>query len=139
MRRDPHARELYARLGALAGVDLPPGSIWALCRIAREGSVPGTELAQRAGVAPEEGRPYVDRLVADGLVERSDGVLRVTEAGRRIAERMVDARCDALRDLLDGWDPDEHPDLTALLRGLARDSLGNQPDQITASGDAVRH
>ncbi|MFL6056353.1 MAG: MFS transporter [Actinoallomurus sp.] len=138
IRRDPHAREVYARLGALAGVDLPPGGIWALCRIAREGGVREAELAQRAGVAPEEGRPFVDRIVAEGLVERSVGLVRVTEVGRGVAERLVDARCDALRDLLDGWDPDEHPELTALLRGLARDSLGNEPDEIPTSGGAVR-
>jgi EmrB/QacA subfamily drug resistance transporter len=53
MRRDARAEEMYARLGTLAGVDLSPGSMWALCRIARDGSVRGTELAERAEVTTE--------------------------------------------------------------------------------------
>ena len=37
IQRDDKARGLYQRLGVAAGVDLPAGSLWALCRIARHG------------------------------------------------------------------------------------------------------
>ena len=133
MRRDARAKELYERLGAAAGVDLPAGSIWALCRIAREGAVGGPELAEHAGVTLERGRPFVDRLVRDGLVERRPGrVLAVTDRGREVAARLVEARRAGLSRYLDGWSPQEHPELADLLRRLAEESLGDDADAAVA-------
>lgn len=128
MRRDVRAQEVYARLGSLAGVDLPAGSMWALCRVAKDGTVPGTELAERAGVTVEQGRPYTDRLVAGGLVNRTDGTLTITETGRTLADRLFETRSEALSELLTGWHPSDHPELTDLLRELAEDSLGAPED-----------
>jgi EmrB/QacA subfamily drug resistance transporter len=128
MRKDPKATELYARLGVLADVDLPAGSMWALCRIAREGRIRGDDLAERAGVPIERGRPYVDRLVAEGLVQRRDGEVLATGDGRAVAARLVAARREGLARHLDGWEPEEHPELAALLSKLATDSLGDDAD-----------
>jgi hypothetical protein len=64
-------------------VDLPPGGMWALCRVARDGSVAGADLARRADVTVEQGRPYTDRLVAAGLLDRLDGTLKITGPGSR--------------------------------------------------------
>ncbi|WP_067491667.1 MFS transporter [Actinomadura hibisca] len=125
MRKDPGAMEMYARLGRLAGMDLPAGSMWALCRIAQDRSVPGDELAERAGVSVEEGRPYVERLVQDGLVERQNGNLVSTEAGDRAAERLFQARAEGLAEHLEGWSPEENPELAELLTRLAHDTLGD--------------
>jgi EmrB/QacA subfamily drug resistance transporter len=129
MRRDERAERMYARLGTLAGVDLPPGSMWALCRVARDGAVAGAALADRAEVTVEQGRPYTDRLVAEGLLHRLDGTLTITDAGRTVADRLFDTRREALSRLLDGWHPEDHPELSALLRELARDDLGNAGDR----------
>jgi DNA-binding MarR family transcriptional regulator len=129
MRRDARAEEMYARLGTLAGVDLPPGGMWALCRVARDGSVGGADLADRADVTVEQGRPYTDRLVAAGLVDRRDGTLEITDSGRAVADRLFETRREALGRLLDGWQPDDHPELAALLRRLAREDLGNAGDR----------
>jgi EmrB/QacA subfamily drug resistance transporter len=129
MRRDVRAEEMYARLGTLAGVDLPPGSMWALCRVARDGSVAGADLARRADVAVEQGRPYTDRLVAAGLLDRLDGTLEITGPGRAVADRLFETRREALGRLLDGWRPDDHPELTELLRRLATEDLGNAGDR----------
>ncbi|QFG21901.1 MFS transporter [Actinomadura sp. WMMB 499] len=134
MRRDPRARELYAKLGRLAGVDLPAGSMWALCRIARDGTVRGTDLADRAGVPAETGRPFVDRLVAGGLVERRDGVLAITGPGRTVAERLFTARREGLAEHVRGWSPEDHPELADVLSRLARASLGDDADGETMRG-----
>ncbi|GAA4082246.1 MFS transporter [Actinomadura miaoliensis] len=134
MRRDGRAQEVYARLGRLAGVDLPAGSMWALCRIARDGSVTGAELAERAGVPPEWGRPCVDRLVDAGYVARADGVLTITPEGRAAAGHLVEARREGLARHLAGWSPQDHPELTELLTRLAAESLGDEAD-----GKAVYH
>ncbi|POM26905.1 Multidrug resistance protein 3 [Actinomadura rubteroloni] len=125
MRRDPNAREVLARLGRLAGVDLPPGSMWALCRIAREGPVAGDVLARRAGVDVEKGRPFVDRLVDGGYVTRTDAGLTVTAQGRDASERLFATRARGLARHLDGWSPEENPELTRLLEKLARTTLGD--------------
>jgi EmrB/QacA subfamily drug resistance transporter len=129
MRRDPHAQQMYARLGTLAGVDLPAGSMWALCRVAKDGPVRGADLAERAGVTVEQGRPYTDRLVAGGLLDQADGTLTITDSGRTLAERLFATRGEALGRLLAGWRPDDHPELTQLLRDLAEDSLGTPEDR----------
>ncbi|WP_262402451.1 hypothetical protein [Actinomadura sp. CNU-125] len=134
MRRDPRARDLYARLGALAGVDLPAGSMWALCRIAKDGTVRGADLADRAGVPIETGRPFVDRLVGDGLVERRDGTLVITAAGRTVAERLFAARREGLAAHVRGWSPEDHPELADVLTRLARASLGDDADGVAMRG-----
>lgn len=128
MRRDPKARELYDRLAHLCGVALPAGSVWALCRIAKDGTVAGSDLADRAGVTVGEGRPYVDRLVNAGYVERRDGTLAITASGRGVAERLFAARREGLCRHVDGWEPEEHPELADVLTRLAEASLGDDED-----------
>ncbi|WP_339156613.1 MDR family MFS transporter [Actinomadura luteofluorescens] len=128
MRRDARAFEMYDRLAAFSGVSLPAGSVWALCRIAKDGTVTGQELADRAGVRVEQGRPYVDRLVDAGYVQRREGVLTVTPSGRDAAERLFAARCEGLSRHLDGWAPEEHPELADVLSRLAEASLGDEAD-----------
>jgi len=126
MRRDPHAKEMYARLGSLAGVDLPAGSMWALCRISRS-PIAGADLAALADVPVERGRPFVDRLVEAGLVVREDdGTLRITERGREVKRELVEAQRAALASHLTGWSPEEHPELASLLTRLAEESLGGE-------------
>ncbi|MFA1548759.1 MFS transporter [Actinomadura chokoriensis] len=128
MRRDPKAAELYKRLAVLCGVDLPAGSVWALCRIAKDRTVAGQDLAARAGVTVKEGRPYVDRLVTSGYVQRRDGVLVITSSGRGVAERLFDARREGLARHVEGWEPEDHPELADLLTRLAETSLGDDED-----------
>ncbi|MFI0409886.1 DHA2 family efflux MFS transporter permease subunit [Actinomadura sp. 3N508] len=128
MRKDPKARELYDRLGAHSGVALPAGSVWALCRIAKDGTVTGADLAERAGVTVEHGRPFVDRLVDSGYVRRVDGTLAITGSGQAAAERLFAARSAGLARHLDGWSPEDHPELTDVLRKLTEASLGDEAD-----------
>ncbi|REE96353.1 MFS transporter [Thermomonospora umbrina] len=132
MMRDASAREMYARLGVVSGVHLPAGSMWALCRIAEEGDVSGTELAERAGVEPARGRPFVDRLVRAGYVVRADGRLRITDTGRSTAERLFAARREGLAEHLEGWSPEDHAELSALLAELSRTSL-EAPAEVRGS------
>ncbi|WP_433476831.1 MFS transporter [Spirillospora sp. CA-142024] len=128
MRKDAKAFELYDRLAALSGVSLPAGSVWALCRIAKDERVSGQELADRAGVPVEHGRPYVDLLVDAGYVQRQDGILAITASGRTAAERLFAARRAGLARHLDGWAPEEHPELADVLTRLAEASLGDETD-----------
>lgn len=67
----------------------------------------------------------VNRLVADGLLERRPGpdrrtaALVLTEAGRTAAERVLDARAEALKGFLEPLDERERAQLLPLLERLA--------------------
>ncbi len=129
IRRDEKTRDMYEGLAREAGVPLPAGSVWALCRIDREGSIASTALADRAEVAVEEGRPYVDVLVEQGLVVRRDGGLHITDAGHRTSQRLYEIRRRFLANLLDDWDPERNPELAGLLTRLSQDTVGGEADE----------
>ena len=122
-------RRGYERLTALAGLDLPPGSSWILTRLAKQGPVAGEELARQANVTMDYGRPFVDRLVSEGMVVRSNGTLVLTDAGHEAAERLFTARREGLRELLADWSPDEYAELGELLTKLSRALLGEDADR----------
>ena len=122
-------RRGYERLTEMAGLDLPAGSSWILTRLAKQGSVAGEDLARQANVTVDYGRPYVDRLVSDGLVTRSNGTLVLTESGDQAADRLFAARREGLRELLADWSPDEYAELGELLTRLSRALLGEDADR----------
>jgi DNA-binding MarR family transcriptional regulator len=122
-------RRGYERLAVLAGLDLPAGSCWVLTRLAKQGAVAGEELARQAGVGVDYGRPYVDRLVAEGMVVRSVGAIELTPAGHAAADRLFAARREGLRDLLADWSPEQHAELAELLTKLSRAILGENADR----------
>ena len=122
-------RRGYERLTAMAGLDLPAGSSWILTRLAKQGPVAGEELARQASVTVDYGRPYVDRLVSEGMVVRSNGTLVLTDAGHEAADRLFDARREGLRELLADWSPDEYVELSELLTRLSRALLGEDADR----------
>jgi DNA-binding MarR family transcriptional regulator len=122
-------RRGYERIAELAGLDLPGPSCWVLARLARFGDVAGVELAREAGVSVERGRPYVDRLVAQRLVVRYDGMLRLTPAGSAAADRVFAAKRAGLERLLADWSPDQHTDLARMLDRLCRSLLGDDADR----------
>jgi EmrB/QacA subfamily drug resistance transporter len=122
-------RRGYERLAALAGLDLPAGSCWVLTRLAKHGPLAGADLASRVGVTMDEGRPYVDRLVAEGMVIRSNGGLALTAAGGAVAGRLFAARREGLHELLADWSPEQHAELAELLSRLSRAVLGEDADR----------
>jgi DNA-binding MarR family transcriptional regulator len=122
-------RRGYERLTALAGLDLPAGSCWVLTRLAKRGAVAGEELAQQAGVSVAHGKPYADRLVAEGMVVRDAGTLRLTPAGQAAADRLFAARREGLRELLADWSPEQHAELADMLNKLSRAVLGENADR----------
>jgi DNA-binding MarR family transcriptional regulator len=128
-------RRGYERLTAMAGLDLPTGSSWILTRPAKQGPVAGEELARQANVTVDYGRPYVDRLVADGMVQRANGTLELTDAGRQAAERLFAARREGLRELLADWSPEEYAELGELLTQLSRALLGEDADRHLINAD----
>jgi EmrB/QacA subfamily drug resistance transporter len=127
--KDTRAKAMYQGIATEAGVTLSAGSVWALCRIDREGTIRGADLAERAEVSIEQGRPYIDELVRHGYVVREDDRLVITEPGHETAELLYAARRKALAHMLDGWEPERHPELAALLTKLSQETLGSSEDE----------
>jgi hypothetical protein len=65
-----------------------------------------------------------------------DGAVTLTAAGEAAAGRLVTARHDAVADLVQDWNPEQHAELAALLRKLAR-HLGEGPAPVPVSGEPV--
>ncbi|MEV4221946.1 MFS transporter [Nonomuraea sp. NPDC049725] len=120
----------YARMGDLAGLEgMRPEGVWIIARLGGEGWVKAVDLAERAQVSRARGRPYVDRLVADGYVERSadEEWLRLTERGQAAALRLLRSSREALGRLVADWGP--HPQLEELLDRIAPELLGAAGDR----------
>ncbi|MFI6391434.1 MFS transporter [Nonomuraea sp. NPDC050540] len=123
-------KDYYVRLGQLAGLSgLPPQSVWVIARLGGEGWVKAADLAERANVSRQEGRPYVDRLTERGLVTRSpDGdSLRLTEQGDAAAERLLEQAKAGLGRLVADWGPS--PQLVRLCERIAPELLGAEADR----------
>ena len=119
--------DLYARLAARAGIDLPPPELWLFCRIGSLGPLSAADLAAATGVPRDRIDPLVTSLEGAGIVENGDGTLRLTPMGQGRHDQLVAARRDGLRDYLGGYDPDEHPELRRTLDELAKDAVGAIP------------
>jgi DNA-binding MarR family transcriptional regulator len=116
--------ELYEMLAERAGLDLRPRACWLLYRLADRPDATVEEVGAQLRVDPERLREGADELEAAGMIacmERADGRrLEVTVAGVGAIDRLTSARRDSLNELLEGWDTDEHPEVVAMIRELAR-------------------
>ncbi len=117
--------EMYRTLGERAQINLPPSGVWLLCRLGDHPALTVNEIAKRVKVAPERIEPGVDSLVVAGLVDERvrdghDREFRLTPSGRVAMEQVTEARRQGLTKLLEGWNPEEHPEVIAMVKDLAR-------------------
>lgn len=109
-----------------------------LLRIQHHGSVEPALLADRTtvplGVISEATRQVEER----GLAVREGLDLRLTDAGREVAERLAEARQESLARMLgDWWTKDRPTDLTELVRELTSELCGSDAEE-PHNGDARR-
>ncbi|HVW17546.1 MAG TPA: MDR family MFS transporter [Solirubrobacteraceae bacterium] len=122
-------------LGALAGVDLPVPELWLLARLRTLVPIAEGDLYEALDV--DGGRVYMllRSLRAEGCVVGGDGdVVDLTPLGRTEAERLAAARAARLAELLEGYDPDRHPELRRLLDALEQDVLRHIPEPPAGAG-----
>jgi EmrB/QacA subfamily drug resistance transporter len=115
--------ELYERGARRAEVDLAPPELWLLARLGERVPIAEAALIGDLGVAIAA---PLENLRRDGLAG-GDGEIGLTAEGRVAYERIVAARSAGLRELLDGWDPDDHPEVEQLVQRLARDLVAEIP------------
>jgi DNA-binding MarR family transcriptional regulator len=132
--------ELYQTLAHRAGIDLPPRACWLLYRLADQPACTVNDVAKRLKVGADLIQPGVDGLLAAGMIEeRRRGVdcdLYLTAAGTAALEKLTQARRAGLTELLDGWNPEEHPEIIAMVKDLAHALLADD-DRLVA--DAMPH
>jgi EmrB/QacA subfamily drug resistance transporter len=127
--------QLYEQLAARAGLDLDPPELWLLARLGERAPLTPSELDQQLPVDPAQIDAALAQLEQRALIDRNNGgPIELTKSGRADYERIVTARRDGLRDLLQGWDPDEHAPLRELIDKLGRDLISEIPAPAPAPG-----
>ena len=126
--------ELYRTLAQRAGIDLPPRSCWLLYRLADQPAASISEVAGRLKVDPGVIQPGVDGLVAAGMIEeRHQGAqcdLHLTAVGSAALEKLTEARRSGLTELLEGWNPEEHPEIIEMVKHLAHALLADDERMV---------
>lgn len=135
-------QEVYARLAARAGVDLPPIGCWLLFRLDESGETPVSDLAGWLPLSRDELRARLDWLRELGYVTLDPGhdgdeLAALSASGRDAVGRLARVRRERLELALRNWRPERYPELDDLLRRLARvlvpDLAGDAPGTRPAS------
>jgi hypothetical protein len=138
-------RELYGTLSTRAGLDLEPRAVWLLYRLADRPDCTIAEVGARLNVDPERLRSGVESLGGDargsaGMVGQVDtpagSRLVLTPVGHDAIEALTVARRDSMTELLEGWDPEDHPEVVEMIRNLAR-ALMADDDRLLADARPV--
>ena len=83
-------------------------------------------------------RPAVQGLVAAGMVSEiqrgGERDLALTPTGLAAIDRLTEARRNGLTELLEGWNPKEHPEVIAMVKDLASSLLADDERMLN---DAV--
>ncbi len=128
---------VYQSLAERAGLTLAPQACWLLFRLNELGPITEAALDARFKVAVDVLHAGVFELTAEGMVERGDDDrLVITSKGTSVMAELVEARRASLEDLLEGWDPTEHPELEALVRRLAVTLMADDDRLLKASKPA---
>ena len=110
---EPLAR-LRATWRSEAEVDLEPAEMWLLSRLGEDAAV---DLAD-------------PRLAAAGVSLRERGLIedgRLRADGEAAYGRVLGVRRQRLADLLEGWRPEEHDEVRAMLDEFAREFVAEPP------------
>jgi DNA-binding MarR family transcriptional regulator len=69
-------------------------------------------------------------------LDDAGSVTEVTDAGRDVAARLIAERTASLERLVEGWSPDQHPDLAVLLTRMARELQRDAPTEAAVPAPA---
>ncbi len=105
-------------------------SVWLLYRLSEHPACTTTDLARQLKVDPVLIAPGVEGLVEAGMVEArsrdGDHDLHVTPLGAEAMDRLTEARRSGLTELLEGWNPEEHPEVIEMVKDLAHSLAGRR-------------
>jgi DNA-binding MarR family transcriptional regulator len=97
-------------------------------------------VGTRLKVDPERLRDGVHALVSAAMVEQVDGEeghkLVLTPSGQDAIEKLTVARRQSMTELLEGWDPEAHPEVLDMIHNLAGALLADD-DKLLADARAA--
>jgi EmrB/QacA subfamily drug resistance transporter len=128
-RREERSR-VYRKLIERSGIEIRPDESWVLARVAEREEVSAAALAREFGLDPGLLSVPALSLEQRGYVaSRADGdeELSVSEAGRSALDRLIAARREQLRELLEGWAAADDADTEAALETMARALVAEMP------------
>ena len=116
--------ERYGRAIDRSGVDISVPMAYGLFRLHHAGPISVEEICRRNKFSVDEIRPKLDAMAATGrITEDADGLIRLTPLGDEVVEQLTSARLALLNEKLEGWSPEQHADLVAMLKELADNSM----------------
>jgi EmrB/QacA subfamily drug resistance transporter len=120
---------VYQRVAKQIELALEPDELWLLARIGENGgATTASELAARLNVGPDESAKLLGRLIGAGFASTTvSGRYELTSEGRSGYARLLARRESDLEVMLADWDRNEHPDVRAMMRELAKSFASTPP------------
>jgi DNA-binding MarR family transcriptional regulator len=116
--------ERYGRAIDRAGLDIGVPQAYGLFRLHHAGPITEEEICRRNKLTVTEVRPKLEAMVSAGRIYKgTDGMLRLTPEGEAVVAKLNAARLALLNEKLEGWSPEQHADLVAMLKELADNSM----------------
>ena len=111
---------VYADIAERAKLDLPAPQMWVLARLGEREPLTAAALSAELQIPLHDLERPVNELRERGILETSASEnLQLTAAGAQMYGRLLAARRDGLAALLARWQPEQHPDVLALINRLA--------------------
>jgi DNA-binding MarR family transcriptional regulator len=99
-----------------------------LARLGEREPMTLASLSAELGIAAAALAPPLDALCERGIAEKAaNGELNLTAAGLAMRDRVVAARRNGLADMLARWQPEQHPDVLALIDRMAQALTSDLP------------
>ncbi len=119
---------VYADLARRAGLDLPAPELWMLARLGEREPMTLEALSKELKVPAPDLQGPLDALCERGIaVKAATGFLQLTATGVAMRDRALDARRKGLADMLKRWQPEQHPDVLALIDRMAQALTSDLP------------
>jgi EmrB/QacA subfamily drug resistance transporter len=138
-------RVVYGQMVTAAGLHIPPRAGWLLLRVGEHQDMSRADLARLLGLSDADLTARLGELTGPGYVQAAaDGSgqpITLTPAGHGAYESLFTQRSQRLHRLCDGWNPERHPELNALLHRITHQlaASGDGPDADLDGGQAPAH
>jgi EmrB/QacA subfamily drug resistance transporter len=121
--------EVYRRFAESLNIPLSPDEIWFLAQLCTAPAPIGiAQLSETCSVPTEKLEGLAKRAIeAETVVRLDNEKLSPSIAGRELFQQIVSAREARLENLLEGWDPEKHAEVRAMLDRLARSLIADVP------------